>query len=50
MNPNFRPKSLHLIKDHIKYYINETIPSYDLSVHFLALGTIIKKSKNSGAI
>lgn len=50
MNPNFEPKSLHLIKGIIKNYIQETIPPYDLSVHFLALTHVISKSKNSGAI
>lgn len=50
MNPNLNPKSLHLVKDIIKHYIHETIPPYDLSVHFLALGYIINNSKNSAAV
>jgi hypothetical protein len=50
MNPNFEPKSLHLIKDIIKFYVQENIPAYDLSVQFLALGGIVRKSHNSGAV
>ena len=50
MNPNFQPKSIHIIKDIIKFYLQETIPAYDLAVQLIALRTIRARSKNSGVV
>jgi hypothetical protein len=50
LSPTFDPKKIYIVKDAIKYYSNQTIPSYDLSVQILALKMILKKSKNSGVV
>lgn len=50
MNPNFKPQSLHLIKDIIKFHLQINLPAYDLSAHFLALTFVINRSKNSGVV
>ena len=50
LNPNFEPSSFHLIADVIKLFIREHIPVYDLAVQFMAISTIVAKSRTAGVL
>ena len=45
LNPDFKPSSYNLIKESIKYYIRYRMPFYDLAIHFMAISTIVARSR-----
>ena len=50
LNPNFKPESYHLIKHVIRKYTRHCFPFYDLAVHFMAISTIVARSRHPAVI